>query len=311
MRLTVRTSARTVVALAAAIATTCGVGVVAADARSARPAPPTTRPADPLSFGASSATVASAVISASPAPPAPARVVRPQPQPEPDRAPRTRAPRARRVRPAPPPCPAMPPVPTALSTRARVVVSSIPVYASPGAAEPARTMSNPREEDGLPLDFIVRARRGEWLKVQLPVRPNFTHGWVRVSDVELSGLPYRIVVERCARRLTVFDRGRVVLRTVVAVGRPQYPTPLGEFYVDYVYPFSMSSGYGPWLLSVAGFSDVLTNFAGGRGQIAIHGTNARWSLGRAASHGCVRVAPEISTQLAKMIKPGTPVSIVP
>jgi len=204
----------------------------------------------------------------------------------------------------------MPAVPSTRATRARVVVSTIAVYASPGAANPARTMSNPREEDGLPLDFVVRARQGEWIKVQLPVRPNFTHGWVRVRDVELSGLPYRIVVELCAHRLTVFKDGQVVMREVVAVGKAQYPTPTGEFYVDYIYPFSMRSGYGPWLLSIAGFSNVLKNFAGGRGQLALHGTAARSSLGRDASHGCVRLRPEASTALAKMVKPGTPVSIV-
>ena len=314
MRLRLRTSARTVVALAAVITTTCSLGVVAADARSAavqRAAVAVAPPPEPVEFGPPRPGVLGvAEITAAaprPKPPAPVIVADEPPAPERVRTPR----RPRPPRPAPPACPPTPRVPAAQATRARVITSSIAVYDAPGAAEPRRTLSNPREEDGLPLDFLVRARQGEWIKVQLAVRPNFTYGWVNVRDVELSGLRYRILVERCARRVTVFERGRMVMREIVAVGMPQYPTPLGEFYVDYIYPFSMRSGYGPWLLSVAGFSDVLKTFAGGRGQIAIHGTNATWSLGRAASHGCVRVAPDVSTRLSKMIKPGTPVTITP
>ncbi len=310
-----RSSRGGLVALATAIALTCGLGVVAAGERTQRVLPaaaigPELRP-DPTDTlaGTPGGEVLPPVLVEAPPPPAPA-VERPAPRDTPPRPPQKRMTRPPQAPRAPKVCPPAPAVPSTRATRARVTVGSIAVYASPGAAKPTRTMSNPREEDGLPLDFVVRERRGEWIKVQLAVRPNFTYGWVRVRDVELSGLPYRIVIELCAFRMTLYKDGQVVMREVVAIGKPQYPTPRGEFYVDYIYPFSMRSGYGPWLLSIAGFSDVLKNFAGGRGQIALHGTGARWSLGRQASHGCVRLSPAAVTRLKDLVKPGTPVSIV-
>ena len=36
-------------------------------------------------------------------------------------------------------------------------------------------------------------------------------------------------------------------------------------------------------------SDTLTEFAGGPGQVGIHGTNQPGLIGQAVSHGCVRL----------------------
>jgi lipoprotein-anchoring transpeptidase ErfK/SrfK len=308
-----RSLRRSVIATAVAVALSLELGVVAVHARTApvsapsaaAPAPAALLVVAPALSGATATELAApvtAVPAARPAAPPPASTAR-----------RRTPTRIRVARPAPKPkaCPPTPRVPATRSTRAHAVDGSVAVYSAPGAAKPARTMQNPRPEDGMPLEFLVKARRGEWLKVQLPVRPNMTYGWIRVSEVELSGLPYRILVERCAHRVTVFQDGHVALRDVVAVGKPQTPTPLGESFVDYTYAYSMRSGYGPWLISVALFSEVLQDFGGGRGQIALHGTNASSSLGRDASHGCVRLPPDVSTRIAKLVKPGTPVTITP
>ncbi len=305
---------RSVVATAVALALSLELGVVAVHARTAPVSAPSAAPplAAALAVVAPALSGAAATELAPPVAVAPA--VRPAMAAPPARKARRRTPTGTRVvRPAPKPkaCPPTPRVPATRATRAHAVDGSVAVYATPGAAKPSRAMANPRPEDGMELEFLVKERRGEWLKVQLPVRPNMTYGWIRVSEVQLSGLPYRILVERCAHRVTVFQDGRVVLRDVVAVGKPQTPTPLGESFVDYTYPYSMRSGYGPWLISVALFSEVLQDFGGGRGQIALHGTNASSSLGRDASHGCVRLPPDVSTRIAKMVKPGTPVTITP
>src|SRR5947209_426000 len=52
-----------------------------------------------------------------------------------------------------------PPVP--VFTVAHVVGKSIPVFDAPGAAAPARTMSNPNEEDA-PRVFLVRSQQPGW-----------------------------------------------------------------------------------------------------------------------------------------------------
>ena len=150
-----------------------------------------------------------------------------------------------------------------------------------------------------------------WYRAQMAERPNGVTGWVRMADVETSRTPYRILVERCARRLTLFQNGRMVMQEPVAVGKGSTPTPLGDFYVDFLEKWRPSSKYGPWLISVSGFSEVYTSFGkGGIGQIGIHGTQARTSVGRPTSNGCVRMHNEDIEKLARWVTPGTPVLIV-
>ena len=56
--------------------------------------------------------------------------------------------------------------------------------------------------------------------------------------------------------------------------------------------------YGAWMLSVAGFSNVLTNFGGGIGQIAIHGWSDESVIGQAVSNGCIRMPNGVIERLA-------------
>ena len=48
----------------------------------------------------------------------------------------------------------------------------------------------------------------------------------------------------------------------------------------------------------------------GTSSYGIHGTNIRWSIGRLATHGCIRLYPEDIAQLFPRIKPGIPVNVV-
>ena len=43
---------------------------------------------------------------------------------------------------------------------------------------------------------------------------------------------------------------------------------------------------------------------------AIHGTNKPYSIGRRDSHGCIRMYPEDIATLYKLVRPGTPVTVV-
>jgi lipoprotein-anchoring transpeptidase ErfK/SrfK len=57
-------------------------------------------------------------------------------------------------------------------------------------------------------------------------------------------------------------------------------------------------------------SNVLQEFEGGPGQIAMHGVaNLGGTLGTAISHGCVRLASRSIRWLAPRIPPGAPVTI--
>lgn len=189
----------------------------------------------------------------------------------------------------------------------------VALYESPGAPTPVLALENPTFE-ALPLVFMVLAQGPEgWLQVQHNRRPHGSTGWIRASDVDLVPVPNRIVVAVGARLLTLY-RGtseEVLMQVPVAVGTDATPTPLGGFYVDAALPVvEPGSPYGQFILSVAGFSDVLTAFEGGPGQIAIHGTYNPPEVGQAVSNGCLRLTNENVLLLASMAPPGTPVNIV-
>lgn len=192
---------------------------------------------------------------------------------------------------------------------AQGAIANVPVYPSAGAQEPSKTLRNPTME-GMPLLMAVKERQGDWLKVQLPVRPNEATGWVKAADVKVRTVDTNIVVQVAERKLSAFRGSELLMEAPVGVGKAQSPTPIGTFYVD----FSIKNpgpGYGRHMLSVAGFSNVLTNFGGGIGQIAIHGTANLATVGAFSSNGCLRLSNDDVVRLASLVKAGTPVFILP
>ncbi|HEX2191899.1 MAG TPA: L,D-transpeptidase [Acidimicrobiales bacterium] len=209
--------------------------------------------------------------------------------------------------PAPPPPP--PPPPKAVVATARA--AEVAVYDAPGAAAPLRSFSHPNEL-GEPRVFLVRDVQGDWLNVLLPARPNGSTGWLRAADVTLAEHDWRIEVALGAHRLTVWKGGELVREETVAVGMPAAPTPTGDFYLTELLDTGNPRGpYGPWAFGLSAYSEVYTSFAGGPGQVGLHGTNQPGALGTDASHGCIRLANEAITALSEQVPVGTPIKIVP
>jgi lipoprotein-anchoring transpeptidase ErfK/SrfK len=148
--------------------------------------------------------------------------------------------------------------------------------------------------------------------VRLLMRPNNSTGWVRTAELRTYEVANRVVIERAARRLTVYrgDSDEVLFATDAGVGAGRTPTPLGEFWIDIVYPLDGTGVYGWGQLSVSGFSEVLMTFGGGIGQIAIHGTNNPSSVGDDVSNGCIRLRNDDIARVAELTSVGTPVTIV-
>lgn len=151
---------------------------------------------------------------------------------------------------------------------------------------------------------------GEWLKVQVPVRPNGTEAWVRASDMTLSTHRFHAEINVTARSVKVWNGEDLLVETDAVVGKDQTPTPLGRFYVNDLVEKWDDSAFGPYILSLSGFSEALETFNGGVPVIAIHGTNRPELLGGAHSNGCIRIPNEIITVLADTVPMGTPVEIV-
>jgi lipoprotein-anchoring transpeptidase ErfK/SrfK len=161
-----------------------------------------------------------------------------------------------------------------------------------------------------PFTMVVEERRGDWAKVQVPVRPNGTVGWVRVTDVDLSMTSYRIEINLTDRMLRAYDDTQLIAQTQVVVGSPFTPTPTGSFYVTDIVP-QTSPTYGPVALATDAYSEVIDEFDTGVPVVALHGTNHPEYVGQARSNGCVRVPNEVIQQLADTVPQGTPVYIFP
>jgi lipoprotein-anchoring transpeptidase ErfK/SrfK len=208
---------------------------------------------------------------------------------------------------SPPPAPA--PSPTSFLV-ADAAVPSVELF-GPGGAPAGRALPNPTKYD-LPLVFRVMAEHGEWLDVQVPSRPNGMRAFIRRSDVLLRTVPNWIKVELSTRKVTVFHGDTPLMETIGTIGKPTTPTPTGWFYVDASVILTDPTGpYGTGQLALSGFSDVLRNFAGGEGQIALHGTDAPEFLGWEASNGCVRLENGTFLRVQELAPTGTPVHIVP
>ena len=189
------------------------------------------------------------------------------------------------------------------------------VYRTPG--QRAFASFGPRNVNGHATVLGVLGRRlgadcrADWYHVGLPIRPNGITGWVRARRLRVSVVRTRIVVDLSQRRLTLYRDGRAVLRAPAAVGSPSTPTPTGRFYVDQrLIPADPAGPWGPGAIGVSAHSDVLRNWAQG-GPIAIHGTNEPYSIGRAASHGCIRLDNAVLERLFGLTPAGTPVVIEP
>ncbi|MCU1358668.1 MAG: ErfK/YbiS/YcfS/YnhG family protein [Acidimicrobiales bacterium] len=172
------------------------------------------------------------------------------------------------------------------------------------------TMANPTWE-GLPVVFDVLEEEGPWLHVKVSARPNGLTAWILRAEVSMRTVPNHVEISLGAHLVTVYHGDHVLLREPVVIGSPVSPTPIGSFFVDGIVQVSDPGGpYGAYQVSVSGFSDTYTEFGGGIGQIAMHGTNRPDQVGQSISHGCVRMSNDAITRMAALAPLGTPVAIV-
>jgi lipoprotein-anchoring transpeptidase ErfK/SrfK len=117
-----------------------------------------------------------------------------------------------------------------------------------------------------------------------------------------------LVVDLERLTATLLRAERPIFRAPVGVGRPESPTPTGEFYVRNMLTRYSSPFYGPLAFGTSARSSVLTDWPGG-GFIGIHGTDSPELLPGRVSHGCIRLRNEDILQLGRLMPVGTPVTI--
>lgn len=159
--------------------------------------------------------------------------------------------------------------------------------------------------------FALERRRGAdggwWYRLEVPMRPNGTTGWIRAAAAEVKPVHVTVVVHRSARRLEILRDGRRLYGTAAAVGMPGAETPLGSFYVTARF-WPTDSFYGPFALETSAYSR-LSDWPGG-GVVGIHGTSLPQLLGQAVSHGCVRVSNAAALVLERLVSVGSAIRVV-
>jgi lipoprotein-anchoring transpeptidase ErfK/SrfK len=193
------------------------------------------------------------------------------------------------------------------------VVRPVAAHAAPRSNAPIVARLVTRTPEGTSNLVLVVANAGSdgglWAKVRLPVLPSNTTGWVPRSA--LGGyrvVQTRLVVDRDSLTATLFRNGRPVFRAAVGVGRPQWPTPRGEFYIRNRLREFKSSFYGPLAFGTSARSSVLTDWPAG-GFVGIHGTDRPELLPGQVSHGCIRMRNEDILELGRLMPVGTPLTI--
>jgi lipoprotein-anchoring transpeptidase ErfK/SrfK len=153
-------------------------------------------------------------------------------------------------------------------------------------------------------------RRGRlWYLAMLPIRPNGSTGWIPESAIRLGRSDFRLRIDLDRFRLVLFERCERRASYPIGVGTQGTPTPRGTFFLNSLLrPPERGTVYGAFAFGLSAFSDVITNWEGG-GVVGLHGTNDPSSIGRRASHGCIRMPNAAIRELARIVPLGTLVEI--
>jgi lipoprotein-anchoring transpeptidase ErfK/SrfK len=197
------------------------------------------------------------------------------------------------------------------------VVQSVEALSQPGAGRKVFRVQTQTSWSSEPQVLLVLGSAmhdgQEWLRVLLPIRPDGTTGWIPRNNVDVMHTPYWVSVDTSTRTVTVDRDGKQLHRYLAVVGKPSTPTPDGLAAIYEKDPQSDPTAFlGPWALPLTILSDVLYNFGGGPGRVAIHGRDGASlldPLGTDASHGCIRIDNDPVTWMAHHLPAGTPVLI--
>jgi lipoprotein-anchoring transpeptidase ErfK/SrfK len=119
----------------------------------------------------------------------------------------------------------------------------------------------------------------------------------------------RVLVSLADRKLAVLKNGRVLRIFEVAVGADLTPSPTGKFSI--AHRLANPTYYHPGVIIPPGKDNPLGPRWVGLTQkgFGIHGTNQPESIGRAASHGCIRMRNRDVKAFFEMVSVGDVVEI--
>jgi lipoprotein-anchoring transpeptidase ErfK/SrfK len=162
---------------------------------------------------------------------------------------------------------------------------------------------------------MVQPSRGEWVKALewlLPLLvwavPGFSQDRTP-SPIVFSKPKRQVLVSTPNRRLAVLENGVVIRTFAVSVGAAGSPSPTGKFVI--VNRLVDPTYYHTGVIIPPGHHNPLgPRWVGlNKKGYGIHGTNLPNSVGRAASHGCIRLRNRDVVEFAKLVNIGDTVEI--
>jgi L,D-transpeptidase catalytic domain/Bacterial Ig domain/Putative peptidoglycan binding domain len=128
----------------------------------------------------------------------------------------------------------------------------------------------------------------------------------------------KIVVIEHLFKLNLYLDGKLFKQYPVAVGQSMYPTPTGNFVItNKIKNPTWTPPNSPWAAGLEAIPPGVNNPLGTRwigtsaSLVGIHGTNEDWTIGSAASHGCIRMHISDVEALFPHVTVGMPVEIKP
>jgi L,D-transpeptidase catalytic domain len=160
------------------------------------------------------------------------------------------------------------------------------------------------------LDRRRDARGTLWVRVRLPILGNGAAGWVPRSALGGYGsVSTHLVVDVEKLSATLYRNGERIFAARIGVGRPENPTPTGDFYIRNKLTRYANAFYGPVAFGTSARSRTLTDWPAG-GFVGIHGTNRPDLLPGRVSHGCIRMRNADILLLERLMPVGTPLTIL-
>jgi hypothetical protein len=171
-------------------------------------------------------------------------------------------------------------------------------------------MAGPRTDLGGHRFVSVVGRRGPWLRIVAPERPNGRTAWMRASATRAVGTDISVHIDVSARTLVVRDGRRAIHRMPVGVGGADNPTPTGRFAVtDKLTMGGPGTTYGCCAIALSGHQTRIPPGWPGGDRLAVHGTRFQETIGHAASLGCMRARERDLQRLMRTLPLGAPVFI--
>ena len=145
--------------------------------------------------------------------------------------------------------------------------------------------------------------RRRWSLAALGVAALLMWGWAREEKAAVlpaSAGPERMLiwVELDSKRLTVYENGEAAAVFPIASGTGDTPSPIGAFRVT-----------SRFMTDLSGFGTRFLGLNVPWGSYGLHGTNKPNSIGKNASHGCIRMSVSDAETLYAMVPADTRVVI--